>query len=100
MTYNKMTTQHNDTQHNDTQHNDTQHNDNQHNDTQHNDTQRNDNQHNDTEHNDIQQYNKYNATLSIMSDHCYAECRLCYMLVMLSTTYKPFKLCRYAETLI
>ncbi len=46
-------------------------------DTQHNDTQHNEIQHNDTQHNDIQHNGNQNATLSIMSEHCCAECRLC-----------------------
>jgi hypothetical protein len=51
------------------QHNGIQRNDIQHNDTQHNDIQRNDIQHNDTQHN-----NKYNVTLSIVVNSCYAQC--------------------------
>ncbi len=39
-------------------------------DTQHSDAQYNDIQHDDTGHN-----NKQNVTLSIIADHCYAECR-------------------------
>jgi hypothetical protein len=77
---------HNDTQHKDTQHNYTQHDDTQHNDTQHN--------------NDIQHNNEWNATLSITTldimilntEHCYAECHLCWVLQI--STYAE---CRYAE---
>jgi hypothetical protein len=58
-----------------------------HNDIPHNDIPHNDTQHYDTQHNDIQHNNKYNVTLSIMTDHCYAELSL-----MLRVTYKPFKL--------
>jgi hypothetical protein len=44
--------------------------------TRHNYTQHNDNQHNDTQHNDIQ-HNE--ITFSIMAEHCYAECNLCWV---------------------
>jgi hypothetical protein len=49
-------------------HHNTHHIDIQHNDIQHNDTQHNDIQHNDTQHNDIQHNNKYNMTLSIITN--------------------------------
>jgi hypothetical protein len=66
----------------DPQHNDTQHNDIKHNGTQYNDTQHNDIKHNDTQFNDTQHNSKLKGTLSIMTlsiiaEHCYADCRLC-----------------------
>ncbi len=32
------------------------------------------------------------VTLSTMAEHCYAECRLCWLSLMLSVTYKPLML--------
>ncbi len=79
-------------------------------DTLHNDTQLNDFQPNDTQHISIQQNNKLNATLSIMTHsmttlskgtlsimaldtkNCNAECHLCLVSRMLSVADKPFKL--------
>ncbi len=78
--------QHNDTQHNGIQHNDAkhiaiQHNDAKHDDIQHNDTKYNDTQHNDIKHNGTHDRMTFSVTqnmpLSIMEDHCYAECHLC-----------------------
>ncbi len=48
----------------------------QHKGTQNKDTQNNDTERNDTQHNDIQHNNKWNTTLSIISEDCYAECHL------------------------
>jgi hypothetical protein len=55
--------------------------------TQHNDTQHNDIRHNDTQHNDIQHHSKWNVTLNIIAEHCYAECHI----------KAPYAECHYAE---
>jgi hypothetical protein len=31
-------------------------------------------------------------THSVMAEHCYADCRLCILSLMLSVTYEPFML--------
>ncbi len=54
-----------------TKHNDTQYKNIKLNETQHKNTKITDIQHNDTQH------NKYNVTLSVMAECCYAECHLC-----------------------
>ncbi len=81
--------------HQDTHHNHMEHNDTQHNNIQHNNTQHNDIQHNSTQHDSIQHHNKQNATLSIVAldtQCCYCEGHLCWGLLMLSATNKPFVL--------
>ncbi len=65
-------------------------------------------QHDDIQHNDTKHNNKYNViisimTLSITAEHCYAECRLCWVSLMLSATCKHscaeccYAECRYGE---
>jgi hypothetical protein len=54
-------------------------------------------QHNDTQHNDMQHNSKQyvilnKMTLSIMAEHCYAECHLCCISLKLSATYNHFML--------
>jgi hypothetical protein len=70
--------------------------------TQHNGTQDNDIQHysinyNDIQRNGIMHNNKLNVklsivTLSIMAEHCYVECHLCWLSLILSVTHEPFML--------
>ncbi len=55
-------------------------------------TQRNDTQHNDIQHNKTQHNNKFNATLSIATERCYADG---YMSVINAECHDAG--CRYAE---
>ncbi len=68
---------------------------------QHNNDQRNyETQHDNISHNDIQHNCKLLATLSMMAQHCYAECRLCWVSLMLRclvSHISPYAKCHYAE---
>jgi hypothetical protein len=59
----------------------------------------NDTNHNDTQHNAIQHNNRWPATLSIMAEHCYADCHLCWVSLILHGLVIPFTAVKNHKTL-